>query len=92
MGLIGYILLTALNIYVWVIMASVLATWLVAFDVINRRNKHVAMFLEFLKKATEPVLSKLRKLIPPIGGIDISPIVLIFAIYFAQNMIVQVFY
>ena len=89
MVVIGSILMFALNIYVWIIMASVLSTWLVAFDVINRRNKHVAMLLELLKKLTEPVFEKLRKVIPPIGGIDISPIIVIFAIYFAQNIIAQ---
>ena len=67
-------------------------SWLVAFNVVNTRNRFVAMVLDFLHRITEPALRPLRRIIPTIGGIDISPAVLILILFFAQRLIVTNLY
>lgn len=83
-------LLYALNIYSWIVIAAIVVSWLYAFNVINTSNRFVGMIAEFLYKATEPVLRPIRRLMPDLGGIDISPIVLFVGIYFLQQFIVNV--
>ena len=88
---IGKILLLALDIYLWIIIIQVALSWLVVFNVVNLSNPQAQNFVNLLNKITEPVFSKLRQFIPPIGGIDITPIIVIFAIYILQNIVVNVF-
>ncbi|MEL6921632.1 MAG: YggT family protein [Pseudomonadota bacterium] len=83
-------LLYALNIYSWIVIAAIVVSWLYAFNVINSSNRFVGMVAEFLYKATEPVLRPIRRFLPDLGGIDISPIVLFIGIYFLQRFIVNV--
>lgn len=83
-------LLFALNIYEWIVIAMIIYSWLFAFNVINNRNQFVAMVGNFLYKATEPVLRPIRRFIPDLGGIDISPIILFVAIFFIKRFIVNV--
>ena len=64
-------------------------SWLIAFDVINARNPQADKLLRLLDRATEPVYKPLRKFIPPIGGIDITPIIVIFGIVLLENLIVR---
>ncbi|MEM0899298.1 MAG: YggT family protein [Pseudomonadota bacterium] len=80
-------LLYALNIYTWIVIAMIIYSWLYTFNVINNSNRFVAMLGEFLYKATEPVLRPIRRFMPDLGGIDISPIVLFVAIYFVEQII-----
>jgi YggT family protein len=79
----------ALDIYLWIVIASVMVSWLVAFDVINIRNQWARKFCDLLNRATEPVMSRLRKVIPPIGGMDLTPMVLMFGIYFLQSILIK---
>ena len=78
------VVLVAINIYVFVLIASAVMSWLIAFDVLNRRNPLVATIGEFLYRVTEPALRPIRRFIPHLGGIDISPVVLILILYFFQ--------
>ncbi|MBX8801487.1 MULTISPECIES: YggT family protein [Pseudochrobactrum] len=75
----------ALDIYTWIIIASAVFSWLYAFNVVNSRNRFVASIGEFLYKVTEPALRPIRKILPDLGGIDISPIVLLLAIFFIRQ-------
>ncbi|MDR0251555.1 MAG: YggT family protein [Brucellaceae bacterium] len=75
----------ALDIYTWIIIASAVFSWLYAFNVVNSRNRFVASIGEFLYKVTEPTLRPIRKILPDLGGIDISPIILLLAIYFIRQ-------
>jgi YggT family protein len=89
MVLIGNLLLLALDIYFWIIIVSVVASWLIAFDVINTRNPQAANLMNLLRKATEPVYKPLRKFIPAIGGIDITPIIVIIGISIMRNIVIK---
>ena len=83
-------LLFALNIYTWIVIAAIVFSWLHAFRVINSSNQFVGMVSEFLYRATEPLLRPIRRFMPDLGGIDISPIILFVGIYFLQRFIVNV--
>ena len=74
----------ALSIYMWIIIGSAIFSWLYAFNVVNTSNRFVAMIGEFLYKATEPTLRPIRSILPDLGGLDISPIVLLLIIYFIR--------
>lgn len=91
MSFIGDILLLGLQIYFYVIIVSVIVSWLIAFEVINARNPQAQNLLQLLEKATEPVYRPLRKYIPPIGGIDITPIIVILGIYVLERIVISIF-
>lgn len=80
-------LLFALNIYWFIVIASAIFSWLYAFNVINSHNRFVASVGEFLYKATEPVFRPIRNILPDLGGIDISPIIVLLIIFFLQQFI-----
>jgi YggT family protein len=82
------IILEVLNLYAWLLIASAILSWLVAFNVVNTRNQFVGAVVEFLYRITEPVLRPIRSVIPAIGGLDISPIIAILIIWFIQKVIV----
>ena len=73
-----------LNLYIFILFAAAILSWLVVFNVVNTRNPAVAMIADFLYRVTEPVLRPIRERLPNFGGIDISFIVLILIIYFIQ--------
>ena len=77
----------ALQLYVWLLIAAAILSWLVAFNVVNTRNQFVAMIGDFLYQITEPVLRPIRNMLPAMGGIDISPIILILIIIFIRYCI-----
>lgn len=81
-------ILLALDLYWWIIIASAVFSWLFAFNVINSSNQFVGMIGEFLYKATEPALRPIRRFMPDLGGIDISPIILLLIIFFLRQFIV----
>lgn len=91
MSAIGQLLIFLLDIYIWIIVISVLASWLIAFDVINPKSEQAQNLLKLLDKCTDPLFKPLRKYIPSIGGIDISPIIVIFGIFLLQRLIYKVF-
>lgn len=74
----------ALSLYWWVIIASAIFSWLYAFNVVNPRNQFVGSVGNMLYRLTEPALRPIRRFMPDLGGIDISPIILLLAIYFIQ--------
>ena len=77
---------SVIQIYIWMLIISALLSWLVMFDVVNTRNRFVYQVMDFLYRITEPVLRPIRRVIPSIGGIDISPILLILLLIFARNL------
>ena len=81
------VLLLALNFYTWVIIAVAILSWLIAFNVINMHNDLVRMLWNGLNALTEPVLRHLRRFLPNMGGLDISPIILLFIIFFIERLI-----
>jgi YggT family protein len=81
-------LLLALDIYWWLIIASAVFSWLFAFNVINSRNQVVAMIGDFLYRVTEPALRPIRRVLPDLGGIDISPIILLLILFFVRQLII----
>lgn len=76
-----------LDLYKWVLIVMIIMSWLFAFNVINGRNQFVAMIWQVVTALTEPILAPLRRLIPPMGGIDLSPIIVFIGIFFLQNFI-----
>lgn len=82
---------TIIQIYIWLLIASAILSWLVAFNVINTSNRVIYMIGDFLYRVTEPVLRPIRSVLPNLGGIDISPVVLILLLYFLQNLLWEVF-
>jgi YggT family protein len=81
------IILIVLELYVWLLIAAAILSWLIAFNVVNTRNQFVAMAGEFLYRITEPLLAPIRSFMPNLGGLDISPIILILIIYFIERVI-----
>ena len=86
------IILIVLQLYVWLLIASAVLSWLVAFNVVNTRNQFVATVGEFLYRITEPVLRPIRNMLPSLGGLDISPIILILIIFLIERVIVYYVY
>jgi YggT family protein len=77
----------ALNLYTWVLIASAIFSWLFAFNVINSRNQFVDAVGRFLYNVTEPVLRPIRRVLPDLGGIDLSPIVVLLLIFFLRTLL-----
>jgi YggT family protein len=75
-----------ISIFIWLLIANAILSWLVAFNVVNTRNQFVAMVGNFLYRITEPPLRPIRKIIPNFGGLDVSPIVLILLLIFLRNL------
>ena len=86
------VLLIALQLYVWLLIAAAVVSWLIAFNVVNTRNQVVAMLADFLYRITEPALRPIRSVMPNLGGIDISPVILILIIYFLEQVIIRYIY
>ena len=86
------VLLIVIDIYIYLLVAMAILSWLIAFNVLNTRNRFVAVVIDFLYRITEPALRPLRRIIPTIGGIDISPAVLILLLFFVQRLIITNFY
>ena len=78
---------TIITLYIWILIASAILSWLVAFNVVNARSPLVANIGEFLYRVTEPALRPIRALLPNLGGIDLSPVILIILLLFLQRMI-----
>jgi YggT family protein len=87
MTAIFWLILTLIEIYMWIVIAYVILSWLVAFGVINSHNRFVYMVLDALFRLTEPVLRPIRRVLPNLGGIDLSPAVLFLGLLFLQKLI-----
>ena len=75
---------TLVGLYIWIVIAMAIMSWLIAFAVVNPRSPFVQQADRFLDAATRPLLSPIRRIIPTIGGMDLSPIILIFALQFLR--------
>jgi YggT family protein len=87
-----YVILLVLDLYIWLLIAAAVLSWLVAFNVVNSRNQFVAMLGDFLYRVTEPVLRPIRNMLPSLGGIDVSPVVVILIIILIKDIIVRYIY
>lgn len=86
------VIMIALNLYVWILIASAIFSWLYAFNVVNGRNQVVATIGNALHQLTEPVLSRVRRIVPSFGTVDISPIIVILGIFLLQRIIAYYIY
>jgi YggT family protein len=78
---------TVITLYIWILIAAAVLSWLIAFNVVNTRNPVVASIGDFLYRITEPALRPIRSVMPNLGGIDISPVILILGLLFLRNLI-----
>ena len=85
-----WLILTFIDLYMWVVIIGVVLSWLVAFNVVNTSNRFVYMVGDFTHSFTDPALRRIRRYIPNIGGMDISPVVLIIGLIFLQRMVLWV--
>ena len=86
-----YLILSIINLYWWVVIAQAVMSWLIAFGIINTYNKFVAQLGEVLYRLTEPALRPIRNLLPNLGGIDISPIILLLLLGFLYIEVAEYF-
>ena len=84
------LILLLLNLYQWVVIVAVIASWLVVFNVVNVANPIVRQILRALDALTEPVFRQVRRVIPAIGGLDLSPLIVLIAIWFLERVVVWV--
>lgn len=82
----------ALNLYIWIVIASAIFSWLYAFNIVNPQNQFVGMIGQALYNLTEPALRPIRRFMPDLGGLDISPIILILLIYLIQAVMIRYLY
>jgi len=80
---------TVINLMIWLIIAQAILSWLVAFDVVNYRNRFVYSVGSFLDRVTRPLLEPFRRIIPSLGGIDVSPIVVILLLQFVNILFMR---
>ncbi len=76
-----------ISLYIWVVIISAILSWLIAFDVVNRRNRAVYTIADSLYRLTEPALRPIRKALPDLGGLDISPVILILGLIFIRDVV-----
>lgn len=88
---IGQLLLFLLDVCFWIIIAQVVVSWLIAFEVINVRNAQAANLIRLMERITAPIYNPLRKYVPPVAGIDLTPIIVIFVIYLLKNLVIKMF-
>ena len=86
-----YLILQVLKLYSYVVIANVLVSWLIAFNILNTQNRFVFSVLDATYKLTDPALNRIRRFIPNFGSIDISPIILILALMFLRNLVFEIF-
>jgi len=87
MDLLIILIIRVLDIYLWLIIVGITASWLVSFNVLNLNNKWVRQIYNIVNNAIEPPMALVRKHIPSAGGLDFSPMVVIFGIYIVQNFL-----
>ena len=80
---------SVINIYIWLIIINVILSWLVSFNILNTQSRFVFAILNATHQLTDPALNKIRKFIPNLGSIDISPVVLILLLIFIRNLLFE---
>ncbi len=78
---------TVISLYIYVLIASAILSWLIAFNVVNTHNRFVYLISDFLYRVTEPALRPIRRFVPLLGGVDISPVVLILLLIFLRDFL-----
>jgi YggT family protein len=86
------VILLILQLYTWVVIATAIMSWLIAFDVVNFRSDFVRAVWNTLNALTEPVLRPIRNILPHLGGLDISPVILLLLIFFIERLIAYYLY
>ena len=86
MGALLTLISQLIEFYIWIVIASAVLSWLVAFDVVNMRNRFVFMIGDALNRLTEPVYVRIRRFLPDMGGLDLSPLIVIFGLIFLRNL------
>ncbi len=86
------VVIILLNLYWWIVIIAVIMSWLIAFNVVNTRNQIVGMIADFLYRLTEPVFKPIRNLLPNLGGIDFSPLIILLLIYVIERYITEYLY
>ncbi|OFX03483.1 MAG: hypothetical protein A3D94_11350 [Alphaproteobacteria bacterium RIFCSPHIGHO2_12_FULL_66_14] len=76
-----------IDIYTWIVIAGAIMSWLVAFGVINVSNQFIRMVVDVLYRLTEPVLRPIRRILPNLGGVDISPVILLLGLFFVRSLL-----
>jgi YggT family protein len=90
-GPVFWLVNTVIELYIWVLIAGVILSWLVAFNVVNTHNRFVYAVGDFLHRITEPALRPIRRILPNLGGIDLSPLVLILLLLFVQQVLARLY-
>jgi YggT family protein len=89
MSAVFWLIDTIIDIYIWLLIAQAILSWLLAFGVVNRYNRGVAVIGDFLYRITEPLLRPIRSFLPNFGGVDISPLILILLLMFLRRLILH---
>ena len=79
-----YLVLQILKLYSYVVIANVIISWLIAFNILNTHNRFIYSILELSYRLTDPILNKIRRFLPNLGSLDISPIILLLLIWFVE--------
>jgi YggT family protein len=90
-GPLFWLITTVIDLYIWVLIIGAVLSWLVAFNVINTRNRFVWAVGDFIHRISEPALRPIRSILPNLGGIDISPLVLILLLIFAKQVLSRLY-
>ena len=83
--------LIVIELYMWAVIIGVVLSWLVAFNVVNTTNRFVVMVGDFIYRLTEPLLGPIRRMLPNLGGLDLSPMVLILGLIFVRGVIANLY-
>ncbi len=88
----GTLLLWAIKIYFYIIIAEIVISWLVVFDVINVRDPRAERLTRLLSRLTDPAMKPVRKYVPPVGGFDLSPLIVILGLFILERIIFAIFF
>ena len=83
---------TVVNFFIWTIILSAVLSWLIGFNIVNINNKLIYIIADFLNRLTEPFLSPIRRILPYLGGIDLSPVILILLLIFLKDLVNNNYY
>ena len=84
-----YLLIQILDLYWWIVIINVIISWLIGFNVLNTHNRFVFMIFDFTNRLTNPILNRIRNVLPNFGTIDASPVVLLLALWFIRSLMYE---
>ncbi len=84
-----WLIVQVIQLYIWCLVISVVMSWLIHFQVLNTTNRFVHLVYDMLQRLTDPALKRIRRVMPDLGGIDISPVILILLLFFGQNLLIE---